>query len=139
MRELVENVHGEKITSKAENLPADSFNTYNEFEKFIIEHEYQHSLYSRIDFNKDFPNGTKGEYETIINDRALAALQQSAQESSEVSYELDNNLSLQESELDVHTLSVLFPAAMNADGTLKTGDTADAVIGKLGKFLKVCD
>ena len=139
MRELVENVHGEKITSKAENLPADSFNTYNEFEKFIIEHEYQHSLYSRIDFNKDFPNGTKGEYETIINDRALAALQQSAQESSEVSFKLDNNLSLQESELDVHTLSVLFPAAINADGTLKTGDTADAVIGKLGKFLKVCE
>ena len=60
------------------------------------------------------------------------------QQSSEVSFKLDNNLSLQESELDVHTLSVLFPAAINADGTLKTGDTADAAVNKLGKFLEVC-
>ena len=60
------------------------------------------------------------------------------QQSSEVSFKLDNNLSLQESELDVHTLSVLFPAAINADGTLKTGDTANAAINKLGKFLEVC-
>ena len=135
MRELIENVHGEKITSKAENLPADSFSTYNEFEKFVIEHEYQHSVYTREDFDKDFPNGTKGEYETITNDRALAAIQQATQQSSEVSFKLDNNLSLQESELDVHTLSVLFPAVINADGTLKAGDTA---INKLGKFLKVC-
>ena len=61
------------------------------------------------------------------------------QQTSEVSYKVDNNLSLQESELDVHTLSVLFPAAINADGTLKTGNTADAAVNKLGKFLKVCE
>ncbi len=139
MRELIENVHGEKITSKAENLPADSFSTYNEFEKFVIEHEYQHSVYTREDFDKDFPNGTKGEYETITNDKALAAIQQATQQSSEVSYKVDNsNFSLLESELDVHTLSVLFPAAINADGTLKAGDTANTAINKLGKFLKVC-
>ena len=139
MRELIEDIDGEKITSKAENLPADSFNTYNEFEKFVIEHEYQHSLYSRKDFNNDFPNGTKGEYETAINNRALAAIQQSLQESTEVSYKLDgSNFRLLESELDVHTLSVVFPAAINADGTVKTGEAADAAIGKLGKFLKVC-
>ena len=139
MRELIEVIDGEKITSKAENLPADSFNTYNEFEKFVIEHEYQHSLYSRKDFNNDFPNVTKGEYETAINNRALAAIQQSLQESTEVSYKLDgSNLRLLESELDVHTLSVVFPAAINADGTVKTGEAADAAIGKLGKFLKVC-
>ena len=63
---------------------------------------------------------------------------QPTQQSSEVSFKLDNNLSLQESELDVHTLSVIFPAAINADGTLKTGDTANAAINKLGKFLEVC-
>ena len=63
---------------------------------------------------------------------------QPTQQSSEVSFKLDNNLSLQESELDVHTLSVLFPAAINADGTLRTGDTADKAINKLGKFLEVC-
>jgi len=39
----------------------------------------------------------------------------------------------------VHTLSVLFPAAINADGTLKAGDTANTAINKLGKFLKVCE
>ena len=139
MRELIENVHGEKIKSKAENLPADAFNTYNEFEKFVIEHEYQHSVYTREDFNKDFPNGTKGEYETITNNRALAAIEQSLQESTETSYKLDgSNLRLLESELDVHTLSVVFPAAINADGTVKTGEAANAAIKKLGKFLKVC-
>ena len=139
MRELIENVHGEKIKSKAENLPADAFNTYNEFEKFVIEHEYQHSVYTREDFDKDFPNGTKGEYETITNNRALAAIEQSLQESTETSYKLDgSNLRLLESELDVHTLSVVFPAAINADGTVKTGEAANAAIKKLGKFLKVC-
>ena len=138
-RELIEDIDGEKIKSKAENLPADAFNTYNEFEKFVIEHEYQHSLYSREAFNKDFPNGTKGEYETAINNRALAAIQQSTQQSSEVSYKLEgSNLRLLESELDVHTLSVVFPAAINADGTVKTGEAADVAIGKLGKFLEVC-
>tara|TARA_R110000787_G_scaffold18846_1_gene57239 strand:- start:2341 stop:5523 length:3183 start_codon:yes stop_codon:yes gene_type:complete len=69
----------------------------------------------------------------------LSQVQQSAQESSEVNYKLeDSNFSLLESELDVHTLSVLFPAAINADGTLKTGNTASAAVNKLGKFLKVC-
>ena len=68
----------------------------------------------------------------------LQPIQQPVQESSEVSYKLNNNFNLLESELDVHTLSVLFPAAINADGTLRTGDTADKAINKLGKFLKVC-
>ena len=91
------------------------------------------------DFDKDFPNGTKGEYETITNNRALAAIEQSLQESTETSYKLDgSNLRLLESELDVHTLSVVFPAAINADGTVKTGEAANAAIKKLGKFLKVC-
>lgn len=81
MRELVETIHGEQVKSKAENLPANSFNTYEEFERFVIEHEYQHSLYSRKDFNKEFPGGTKGEYETAINNRALDSL---AQPTSEV-------------------------------------------------------
>jgi hypothetical protein len=71
--------------------------------------------------------------------KQVQPVQESVQESSEVSFKLDNNLSLQESELDVHTLSVLFPAAINADSTLKTGDTADIAINKLGKFLKVCE
>ena len=85
MRELIETIHGEQVKSKAENLPANSFNTYEEFEMFIIEHEYQHSLYSRKDFNKEFPGGTKGEYETAINNKALDSL---AQPTSEVESEL---------------------------------------------------
>ena len=64
---------------------------------------------------------------------------QPTQQSIEVSYKLDgSNLRLLESELDVHTLSVIFPAAINTDGTIKTGEAANAAIGKLGKFLKVC-
>ena len=64
---------------------------------------------------------------------------QPTQQSSEVSYKLEgSNLSLLESELDVHTLSVVFPAAINTDGTVKTGEAADAAIKKLGKFLEVC-
>jgi len=81
MRKLIETIDGEQVKSKAENLPANSFNTYKEFEMFVIEHEYQHSLYSRKDFNKEFPDGTKGEYETAINNRALDSL---AQQTSEV-------------------------------------------------------
>ena len=38
----------------------------------------------------------------------------------------------------MHTLSIVFPAAINADGTVKTGEAADVAIGKLGKFLEVC-
>jgi hypothetical protein len=86
MRELIETLHGEEVKSKAENLPANSFNTYEEFEMFVIEHEYQHSLYTRKDFNKDFPNGTKGEYETAINNKALNSLSQPIQQSNIGSY-----------------------------------------------------
>ena len=86
MRELIETLHGEEVKSKAENLPANSFNTYEEFEMFVIEHEYQHSLYTRKDFNEDFPNGTKGEYETAINNKALNSLSQPIQQSNIGSY-----------------------------------------------------
>jgi len=86
MRELIETLHGEEVKSKAENLPANSFNTYEEFEMFVIEHEYQHSLYTRKDFNEDFPNGTKGEYETAINNKALNSLSQPIQQSNTGSY-----------------------------------------------------
>jgi len=77
-----------------------------------------------------------GTRKAILN--KLKPAKQPVQQSSEVSYKLDNNLSLLESELDVHTLSVIFPAAINVDGTVKTGEAADAAIGKLGKFLEVC-
>ena len=71
MRELVEDIDGQKLKSFAENLPENQFNTYEEFEKFVIEHEYQHSIYTKKDFKKEFPKGTIGEYETAINNRAL--------------------------------------------------------------------
>lgn len=57
--------------SKAQDLPVNQFTTYKEFEDFVIEHEYQHSIYSREDFDKEFPNKTKGDYETEINRRAI--------------------------------------------------------------------
>ena len=74
MRDLVEKIHGVEVKSKAQNLPANQFSTYKEFENFVIEHEYQHSLYSRQDFDKEFSGKTKGDYESEINRRALEEL-----------------------------------------------------------------
>ncbi len=71
MRKLIEIIDGEKITSQAANMPENQFTTYEDFEKFVIEHEYQHSIYTREDFNKEFPNENKGAYETVINNRAI--------------------------------------------------------------------
>jgi len=57
----------QKDGSFATALPEDQFSTYEEWEGFVIEHEYQHSLLSYEQ------SGTKtlGEYEDIINRRAL--------------------------------------------------------------------
>ena len=75
MRTLIEDIDGKKIQSSAKALPTDHFKTYEEFEKFVIEHEYQHSIYSRQDFNKEFPGkNTEGDYETEINNKALASI-----------------------------------------------------------------
>ena len=41
---------------------------------FVVEHERQHGLYTREDYNKEFPDGNKGGYETQINERALLKL-----------------------------------------------------------------
>ena len=67
------------VESQAEPLPEDTFATYEEFEQFVVNHEYQHSLYSREDFNKEFPGKTKGDYETEINRRALEQLKGQSQ------------------------------------------------------------
>ena len=74
MRELTETIHGEVVNSKAKDLPENQFETYEQFEAFVIEHEYQHSVYPREIFDKENPGKTKGDYETAINERALSAL-----------------------------------------------------------------
>lgn len=53
-RTLIEIIHGEKIESKMTPLFEDAFTTYEDFEEFVIEHEYQHSLLSREQFDKDY-------------------------------------------------------------------------------------
>jgi hypothetical protein len=60
-RKLMEMIHGEEIESYAEALPEDIFKTYEEFEEFVIEHEYQHTLLRREDFDagKSVTSGTK--------------------------------------------------------------------------------
>lgn len=75
MRELVEGLDGEKIISRAENLPEDQFKTYEEFEEFVLTHEYLHFAYPRKEFLKDVPGSTKGAYETEINRRALESIE----------------------------------------------------------------
>lgn len=57
--------------SFAKALPEDTFDNYEQWEQFVMEHEYQHSLLSRQDFG--YSNGV-GAYETEINNRALKAL-----------------------------------------------------------------
>lgn len=71
-RELMETLNGEQVKSFAQALPSDQFKTYDEWEQFVINHEYEHSLYSREDFDREFPNKTKGDYESEINRRALS-------------------------------------------------------------------
>lgn len=73
-RKLIEILHDENIESYAQALPENQFNSYDEWEQFVINHEYQHSLYSRTDFNNEFPEKTKGDYESEINNRALNQL-----------------------------------------------------------------
>ena len=46
-RKLIEVLHGEQVESYAKALPENQFTTYQEWEQFVINHEYQHSLYSR--------------------------------------------------------------------------------------------
>jgi hypothetical protein len=48
-------LHGQNITSYAKALPEDQFKSYEEREEFVIQHEYQHSLYKRSAFDKEFP------------------------------------------------------------------------------------
>jgi hypothetical protein len=49
-------------------LPENSFQTFEEFLTFCLEHEYQHTLHPRT------TELTTGEYETKINNYALASI-----------------------------------------------------------------
>jgi hypothetical protein len=73
-RKLIETIDGKSVESQSEILPEDTFTTYEEWEQFVVNHEYQHSLYPRESFDKEFPGKTKGDYETEINRRALEQL-----------------------------------------------------------------
>lgn len=92
------NTNSSSIKSKAENLSENQFETYEQFEAFVIEHERQHSIYSRQDFNKDYPDKkTKGDYETEINNRAIMFLENSGVLNNTTSFEdlfSPNNVSL---------------------------------------------
>lgn len=88
-RDLKEVLNGVETISSSTPLPEDAFQTYEEFEKFVLEHEYQHSQYTKKQFNADTNNtGTRGEYEDAINQRALEALNMKQDFSSKVIKEL---------------------------------------------------
>jgi len=95
-RDLIEVIHGEKVTSAAQALPENQFSNYQEFENFVMEHEYQHSIYTREDFDKEFPNKTKGDYESEINNRALKELGLSEKITEQASLEKPKKLSAKE-------------------------------------------
>jgi len=86
-RELLKKKFDEKAWTKprkqrdgsfATALPEDAFSTYDDWEKFVIEHEYQHSLLSFQDFKQSGAK-TVGEYEDEINRRALKEITPSTQ------------------------------------------------------------
>jgi hypothetical protein len=60
--------------SSAKTLPENIFKSYEEFENFVIEHEFQHSELSRSIFDMGKKDTTEGMYEDEINRRALQAL-----------------------------------------------------------------
>lgn len=61
--------------SFATALPENTFKTYEEWENFVIEHEYQHSLLSHQQFDNEIKTNTDiGQYEDEINRRALKEL-----------------------------------------------------------------
>ena len=72
------NPRKQKDNSFAKPLPVDSFASYEQFEKFVLEHEFQHGITSREQFNNLTENvnrtTTTGEYEDYINQQALQVL-----------------------------------------------------------------
>jgi hypothetical protein len=77
----------QKDGSFATALPENAFATYEEFEKFVIEHEFQHSLLSYEDSGAT----NVGEYEDIINRRALGEEAKPAEPTS-ISLDLDTGI-----------------------------------------------
>ena len=70
----------QKDKSKSTAFPADMFSSYEQFENFVMEHEYQHSQMSWEQFELSNPGATRGQYEDAINFRALTALDMLPQE-----------------------------------------------------------
>lgn len=71
-RPLSEKVDGKTVHSFQTPLPADLFQTKEQFVEFVLEHERQHTLYTRAMFDdKHNFEGTKGQYEDEINQRAI--------------------------------------------------------------------
>lgn len=59
----------QKDGSKANALSENQFASYEEFEQFVLTHEYMHNVFPRDNSFK-----TTGEYETFINEKALQEL-----------------------------------------------------------------
>lgn len=60
--------------SEATPLPLNMFNTYGEFQAFVIEHEFQHSVIDISQFKQANPGSNVADYENEINRRALEEL-----------------------------------------------------------------
>lgn len=85
-RELKQIIDGEQVLAKSEAIPEDAFKTYEEFETFVMEHERQHDIYTRKDYdadNTEAPTHVAG-YETETNNRAFLALEDDAREAAKV-------------------------------------------------------
>lgn len=94
----------QKDGSQATALAENTFTTYQDWENFVMEHEFQHSVVSRQEFDalpeNENRQTTTGEYEDFINNAALAQLsisvkQEEDQEkpTSEEDFEVDKDWS----------------------------------------------
>lgn len=73
-RELGDTIHPELVKAPATALKEDAFKTYQEWENFVIEHENQHHLYTRKEFENAKGKSHVSKYEDEINKRALEVL-----------------------------------------------------------------
>lgn len=65
---------GKTQTMQVNALPEDTFDTYEKWETFVLEHEYQHSQFSFTDFKNEFDIDSRVQYENYINQQALKQL-----------------------------------------------------------------
>ena len=139
-RELLKKKFDEKAWTKprkqrdgsfATALPENAFSTYDDWEKFVIEHEYQHSLLSFQDFKQSGAK-TVGEYEDEINRRALKEITPSTQPTTNIDY----NKAVEEANTRKPIAQNFFDGYRPNSDTSKVHTIRPEITSKYGKGVK---